>query len=411
MPLTGPGSKNPPTADVATRSSSDPNLFTGQLWMMDLGSWQVRVNIEGDQGSGAISVPVPALASEIRGMNTGLGVLLFGLMVFLVFGLVSIVGAAVRESMLPAGVEAPVASRTMSAMAMAVLTVLLVGGLYAGNRWWGSEAAYYGRKVYKPLNLAATVRPGNQLLLQLSDPGWLQLRKLDDLALDHDHLMHLYAIRQPNLDAVFHLHPDQVHPGAFELSLPPMPTGRYKLFADIVHQSGLGETAVGEMQISREEGTPLSGDNSGGPVNTRADVSPLPDGTRMVWVDAKTPVRAGEVRRFVFRIEDASGKPLSDLDPYMGMAGHAAFVSRDLTTFAHIHPVGSPPMPALMLAAAEASPNSMIAMHQMPPGAEVSFPYAFPSAGSYRIFVQIKRSGVIQTGAFNVAVRTTDDRF
>ena len=35
----------------------------------------------------------------------------------------------------------------------------------------------------------------------------------------------------------------------------------------------------------------------------------------------------------------------------------------------------------------------------------ISFPYGFPRPGLYRIFVQVKRSGKIQTGVFDATVK------
>jgi hypothetical protein len=37
--------------------------------------------------------------------------------------------------------------------------------------------------------------------------------------------------------------------------------------------------------------------------------------------------------------------------------------------------------------------------------AEVSFPYGFPKPGAYRIFVQMKRAGEIETGVFDAEVK------
>jgi hypothetical protein len=42
-------------------------------------------------------------------------------------------------------------------------------------------------------------------------------------------------------------------------------------------------------------------------------------------------------------------------------------------------------------------------MHGEPP-AVVSFPYGFPKPGAYRLFVQVKRAGKVETGIFDARV-------
>src|SRR5262249_29219493 len=108
-----------------------------------------------------------------------------------------------------------------------------------------------------------------------------------------------------------------------------------------------------------------------------------------------------------FRIEDQTGQPVQNLEPYMGMAGHAEFLSFDRTVFAHVHPEGSVAMAALALAnpsplGGQAEP--MAGMSHSSIGSGVSFAYGFPKAGNYRLFIQIKLGGQVQTGVFDVKV-------
>jgi hypothetical protein len=272
--------------------------------------------------------------------------------------------------------------------AMAIASVVLGYALWRGSIWWGDDAATASQRLYKPLAISALVE-GGRMELRVTDPGWLQLRKLDDLVPDHGHIMHLFLVEWPGMDRVFHLHPEQTAPGFFATSLPAVPHGTYRIYGDVVHESGFAETAVGEVKLPDIAGGPVSGDDAAGPS--------LPaDGYRMVWLHDEKPIIATQLNLFSFEIVGPDGKPVNDLEPYMGMGGHAEFIKEDGSVFAHVHPTGSVPMASV----AVASEAAMMAMHETNPGPVVSFPYGVPTAGKYRIFVQMKRAGKVETGGF-----------
>jgi len=457
IPLVGEASKHPPVADAMKQSAQDRQFFTGALWIMASGSWQVRFTVDGSQGRGVLSVPVPATSSATRGMQSGLGVVLGGLGLLLVAGVVGILGAAVRDAQLPPGAAPQPAGRRRAWVAMAFAVVMMGGMVWFGGWWWQAEASSYAHYVYKPLTMEATLTQNRVLRLAIHDPGWLRSRKLDDFVLDHDHLMHLYLIRRPSLDLVYHLHPDQVAPGKFDLALPSIPAGDYSVYADVVHATGFPETLVTRLELPAINGRALAGDDAKGvapPVQAGSNGCPanpapgaqfhLPDGYSMAWTNASTqPAKTPEV--FEFSLLDPSGKPAQDMAFYMGMVGHAAFVKDDGTVFAHVHPSGTMSMAALMMAAAQNQPSNAKkdAMAAMPgmegmdsdkapvasgkPGRKeaanapqstgpakapisaipnaVGFPYGFPAAGAYRIFVQMKHGQTVETAAFDACAK------
>jgi hypothetical protein len=402
LPLTGPGAEFAPVPDRAVRSSEDPQLFTGHLWMMTAGAWQVRITATGDRGEGSLAVPVPTLPQSTLAMSAALRALLVGLMLILAGGFVAIIAAVAREASLAPGASPDKRARRRGRIAGAIAAGLAILVVVLGNSWWGAEAALYGRYVYKPLEATATVAPNGRLALTLRDPGWIGSRRLDDFVADHDHVMHLFVV-PPTLDRLWHLHPSETATAAFEQRLPDMPSGQYELFADLVHATGVSETVVAQLEAPAFQGTPLTGDDSA-----------LTDdpATTIVWVRDEKPLVPRRLTMFTFRVDDASGQPATDLELYMGMPGHAVFVRRDRRVFAHVHPAGSAPMAALAIGQrglptanrgdeAAADPH---AQHAATPPSTVSFPYGFPEAGDYRIFVQVKRSGRIVTSAFDAHV-------
>lgn len=402
--LTGPGSELPPVADRADRSPVDPQFFTAGLWLMERGSLQVRISVEGARGSGKLAVPVPATAQRTLAMTFGLGALLFGLMVVLALGVVGILTGAIREATLAPGVLPAVRDRKRARTAAFIVGGLVVALLALGNWWWSATAAVSAGYVARPWQLAPRLA-GCELQLGTSPPT-----VRTPLLLDHGHEMHLFMVRVPALDRLAHLHPQRGPDDVFTQRLPGLPAGRYRLFADIVSAAGYPVTGVGEIDLPELSCAPPDGDDamwSGPPAQPRTQpptTAELSDGARMIW-DRTGPVRAGVASPLHFHVVNRDGSP-AQLEPYMGMAGHAAIVAGDLTVFAHLHPSGSVAMPALELANAGigvSDPHAGHAMHQaLPP--EVGFPYGFPRPGSYRVFVQIKRAGTVETGAFDVAV-------
>jgi hypothetical protein len=430
IPLVGEASKHPPVADPLKQSVQDKQFFTGALWIMASGSWQVRFTVNGSQGKGVLSIPVPATSSSTLGMQKGLGIVLSALGLLLVAGVIGIAGAAARDAQLPPGAAPSAASRRYALIAMSIALVLTIAAVWFGNKWWKGEADDYAHYVYKPLTMQATLDANHTLNLKIEDPGWLRSRKTDDFVPDHNHLMHLYLIREFAMDVVYHLHPEQIAPGEFQLALPSIPAGHYSLYADVVHATGFPETLIAQMDLPELRGRPLAGDDAQGiapplsplravngcPVNPVAGPQfHLPDGYTMTWDNsAKLPAKTPQL--FEFSLLAPNGKPAPDVALYMGMLGHAAFVKVDGTVFAHVHPSGTASMTAMMMAAAQnqpagAKPDAMSAMPGMDMSSEkaaadkipntVGFPYGFPTAGSYRIFVQMKHGQTIETAAFD----------
>jgi hypothetical protein len=382
------------------------------------GSWQIRISADGKQGTGTLAVPLPSIAHAVKKMDLGLGALLGMLGLFLVLGLVAMTRSGIREARLEPGTEASANDKRRAAIGTVIAVVVVAAVVWGGHAWWSSEAATFDARVYKPLLMSATLDSGGILALKMKEPGWmgaprpgkftsiLFVRKIDDLVPDHNHLMHLYALREPGLDVVYHLHPDRMEAGLFRLALPNMPAGTYKLYGDIVHANGFAETLTTSVELPAIAGRPLTGDDATGSAKSwteaaKSSTFALPDGYRMEWLQGNSLPHAKEASLFRFQLLAPDGSAPKDMAFYMGMLGHAAFVKTDGTAFAHIHPDGSASMAAVMMTG---NPMDMPEMDKAGLPNEVNFPYGFPSPGHYRIIVQMKHGETVETGIFDADV-------
>jgi hypothetical protein len=401
----------------------DPELFAADLWLMLATSHRVLVEIDGDRGRATAVVPVLALATQQREMDPRLGGILVVLAAFLSLGLVTLVGAAVRESVLPPGVTPDRKRRWRARFAMGFAGILIALVLLGGNAWWKLEASAYDRfTLYRPFAATASARAdgGRRILtLTIGDERWprpaTELTRYNALMPDHGKLMHMFLVREPALDVLAHVHPVPQTPAAlaFDLQMPPVPPGRYRVYADIVHESGYAQTMVTTVDVPAPPtvvGSTADSDDSwfiaGAVPEAPTAVFIFQDGSTLTWERGSSPFRQQEERELTFVARASDGSPMP-LEPYMGMLGHVAVTRDDGAVFVHLHPSGSISMAALQKFQGDARATAGADVHasHAPNESRLEIPYAFPRAGRYRLWVQVKRQGEVMTAAFDTQVR------
>jgi hypothetical protein len=412
-----PGAPPPDTAHAVSAG-----LYSAQVWLMRAGSYSLHVTVDGPAGKGTAVVPIVAVATRRLEFERPMAIGLIGLGLFLLVGAITIIRAAVGESELPAGQAPNAIDKTYGWVAAGTSGVLLVLAVVGGRAWWNSEDAAYRRTMYRPWTAAASaasVRGVPTLTFKVTDSIW---RFHSPLIPDHGKLVHLFLVRMPQADAFAHLHPAVADSSSFTAPLPPLPTGHYRAFADIVFEVGSPRTLATDLEL----GTPQAGSRwapgdpddayAVSPSRTSADtVSQLGGYLSMTWTRPATfTANAESDLRFVVR--DAAGHETS-LDSYMGMAAHAVVLKDDGSVFIHLHPNGTFSMAARRALAlrqpSDTAPGSVArkvtaaaaapAMSMAVPGT-FSFPYAFPQPGTYHVWVQVKHGGKILTGAFSAEV-------
>src|SRR3989441_7046975 len=422
-----PRTAAPPPPDTARVASGDSSVYSAALWLMTGGSYSVQVTVAGPAGTGTAIVPVQAIATRRLELQKPLALGLAAFGAFLFIGALTIIGAAVREAVLPPGAEPDRRRVWRGRVAAGAGGVMLAGALLGGRTWWNAVDHDFTRQIYQPLASRAAVRSeaGRDVLrFSIVDSAWREHR-VTPLIPDHGHLVHVFVVRE-GLDAFAHLHPVFVDSSDFDAALPPLPAGRYRVYADITRESGFAETLTDTIAL----GTGADGWSPSDPDDAwfqtgngdrgmgNGDTVALGDGSRMIWNRSTSPIIAGQDAPLAFTVTTPDRRPAT-LEPYMGMAGHLMLTRDDGAVFVHLHPLGTiswaaqqtfllrgPADTALgvvgrRLTAAEAAMKTMT----VPATATVSFPYAFPKPGRYRLWVQVKRHGKILTGVFDTEVQ------
>ncbi len=423
--------KNAPPAEMARPVPEQPNTYRGELWLMSVGAYSIEVRVRGDAGEGSVEIPVNSVATHQLPLPRLLGGILIGLAAALGFGGLAIVHAAAAESVLAPGLTMAPRQRRKGWIAAGVTAIIFAGAAVGGRAWWNADEAQFRRRLREgawPDLAASTEVAGSQRILHLMIAERdLPPNGLLQLIPDHGKLLHLFLIREPDRDAFAHLHPVRKGNKNFDVALPPLPEGDYKVLCDLTFDnSGQSSTAMGTVHLPPP---PVAADSPRSlepdPDDSWAASSPamaassntdvkftLPDGLSITW-KAHPPLQIKKDAGLLFEVHDAAGQPVA-LEPYMGMMAHAAVLRSDGAVFAHLHPSGNFSMAAQSFFAAKlanetgAEVMDHSKMHHESPAAgapsSVYLPHEVPSPGTYRVWVQVKVAGQIRTAAFDAAV-------
>ena len=175
--------------------------------------------------------------------------------------------------------------------------------------------------------------------------------------------MHLIVVRR-DLTGYQHLHPTLEDDGRWQTELTLPDAGVYRAYADF-ERNGKKTVLASDLFVAGQFA----------PVTLPAPASTVEvDGYH---IDLDGHAEAGAETTITYRVTRA-GEPV-DVEPYVGAAGHLVALREGDLAYLHVHPL------AERLG-------------------EISFAATFPTAARYRLFLQFKDAGRVQTAALTLDV-------
>lgn len=183
---------------------------------------------------------------------------------------------------------------------------------------------------------------------------------------EHEKELHLIAVRRDTA-GFQHVHPVRDETGTWSADLT-LDAGDWRLFADM-------------RPAGHDTSMTLGIDAS---VAGLYEPRPLPAETRTAHLGEYTvtlhgelaPGAAGELRLTVSR----DGRPVTDLQPYLGAYGHLVALRGGDLGYLHVHPESTEP------------------------GPDITFMAVAPTGGTYRLFLDFRHDDVVRTAEFTLHV-------
>ncbi|NGO42678.1 hypothetical protein [Streptomyces ureilyticus] len=188
---------------------------------------------------------------------------------------------------------------------------------------------------------------------------------------EHEKELHL-IVASRDLTVYRHLHPARAADGTWSIPVELPKAGGYRVFADFKPKGAAeGLTLGSDLAVS-------------GPYKPAELPKPAPtaivDDYKVTLNGELRPGAGSELQLNVTK----DGKPVRNLQPYLGAYGHLVALRSGDLAYLHVHPNGEP------------------GDGKTQPGPQVSFTATAPSKGAYRLFLDFKHEGKVRTAAFTV---------
>lgn len=192
---------------------------------------------------------------------------------------------------------------------------------------------------------------------------------------EHDKRLHLVVVRRDGTNYQ-HVHPEMAADGTWSVPLALPAAGSYRVFADFTPEGGPKTTLGTDVHAAGDYQPAAAVTESGESRESTVDgYSVRLDG--VLTAGAESTVTATVTR---------DGRPVTDLQPYLGAYGHLVALRASDLAYLHVHPHGGPGDGATAA------------------GPGVAFAVTAPTPGGYRLFLDFQHEGVVRTASFTLVV-------
>jgi hypothetical protein len=229
------------------------------------------------------------------------------------------------------------------------------------------------RGGYTLTPITTTIVPGTveDFSFRITGPDGNPVTRFDT---EHDKQMHLIVVRRDTA-GYQHLHPEMTPDGTWRVPMHLPDGGTYRLFADFVPSGGQ----------DRKLGVDVSVPGTFAPAVFAPSRVAQVDGYQVRLDGELAAGRSSPVTLTVTK----HGRPVTDLQPYLGAYGHLVALRGSDLAYLHVHPEGAP------------------GDGRTPAGPAITFQAEVPSADGYRLFLDFQHQDRVRTAEFTIDARTT----